>query len=125
MITALILALWLGLPIAGILAAMLVSGWPGWSVTRWWSVAYAGLVTTLSAWVSVYRWFPSPEDALPNGIHLAATALAAGALVTTILSWRRPLPAHGPDLVRTLASITCGLSAVAWVFVILIGSPEG
>jgi len=125
LIYVLFLSLWIGVPVAGLVAAGLVADRPLRSVTRWWSPTYAALVTALSAWITVTNWSPSPEDTLYNGIHLAAVTLAGGALVTSFLL--RRLQPHGRafSLVRDLAAATCFFSAVAWVFVMFAGSVEG
>jgi len=125
LIYVLFLALWIGVPVAGLVAAVLVANRPLRSVSRWWSVTYAALATALSTVWMVTNWSPSPEDTLYNGIHLAAMALAGGALVTSFLLWR--LPPHGRafSLVRDLAAATCFFSALAWVLVVFAGGVEG
>ena len=125
LINVLVTALWIAVPVAGLVAGVLVAYWPLRSVSRWWSLTYAALVTALSAWMTVTNWSPSPEDTLYNGIHLAAVALAGGALVTSFLLWRLPPQGRASGLVRAVATVAYFFSAVAWVFVVLGGGVEG
>ena len=116
-------SLWIGVPVAGLVAGVLVAYWPLWSVSRWWSLTYAALVTALSTWITVTNWFP--HHPLLNGIHVVAVVLAGGALATSLLLWRLPPQGRASGLVRALATVACFFSAVAWVFVLMLGSPKG
>jgi hypothetical protein len=115
-------SLWIGVPVAGLVAGVLVAYWPLWSVSRWWSLTYAALVTALSTWITVTNWSPDNES---NGIRLAAVVLAGGALATSLLLWRLPPHGRASGLVRALATVACFFSAVMWVFVLMLGSPKG
>lgn len=122
LINVLFLALWIGLPVAGLVAAVLVAGWPLRPASRWWSLTYAALVTALSTWITVTNWSPDNES---NGLRLAAVALAAGALATTLLLGRMSPRGHAFGLVRGFASVACALSSVATVLLFLLGSSHG
>lgn len=111
---------WVGVPVAGLVAALLVAGWPLWSVSRWWSVAFAALATTICAVWTASSW--SPGDTLLNSVLISAVALTGGGLTMALLLRQVSPQSHAFGLVRALAAIACALSSVAVVLVALLAS---
>jgi hypothetical protein len=112
------LALYIGLPLTGLVAAALVGFRPLSALSHWWSVMYGAAASTICFWWTVRYWWP--DDGLWNGFHLVAALVAVDALTMSVLLWRLHPQSRAFSLFRVLCALACLLSAVA-VFLVLAG----
>ncbi len=116
------LALYIGLPLSGLVAAALLAFRPLSAVARWWSLAYGAAATTVCVWLAVRYWWP--DDDLWNGLHVVAAVVAADALTMSVLLWRLHPQSRAFGLFRALAALAYLFSAIAVFFAVWGGSGQ-
>ncbi len=115
-------AVFVGLPVSGLLAAALVGAAPGSRLTLWWTLVYGGLATAFTVNALVQYWWP--DDTAWNVFHILAVVLAVDAPVLSVLARRMPEATTGHKVVRALAVLACVLSAVGVFFVAGAGTGQ-
>ena len=110
----------IGLPVAGMVAALLLTVRADSPFTRWWALAFTMLAMATTAMLTARYWWP--DDDVWNGLHILAVALTVDAFALTWVALRMPPSSRGYMLVRGLAALACVISAVAVFFTVGAGS---
>lgn len=112
----------IGLPVAGMIASLLLAARPDSSFTAWWALGYSLCAISAIGLLTARYW--NSDDDLWNGLHVLAIALALEAFALTWVALRMPPGARGYGLVRALAALACVISACAVFFTVGAGSGQ-
>jgi hypothetical protein len=118
--SAIAVLLLIGLPVAGMIAALLLTVRPDSPFTRWWALGFSLCAIAVTGLMTARYWWS--DDALWNGLHVLAIALAAEGFAVTWMALRTPPSAKGYTLFRGLAALACVVSAAAVFFTLGAGS---
>jgi hypothetical protein len=111
-----------GLPVAGMIAAVLLAARPDSAFTAWWALGFSLCAIAVTGLMTARYWWP--DDAVWNGLHVLAVALTAEAFALTWMALRMPPSARGYSIVRGLAALACVISACAVFFTVGAGSGQ-
>jgi hypothetical protein len=112
----------IGLPVAGMIAALLLAARPDSPFTAWWALGYSLCAIAVTGLLTARYWWP--DDGLWNGLHVLAVALAVEGFALTWLALRVSPSSRGYMLVRGLAALACVISALAVFFTVGAGSGQ-
>jgi hypothetical protein len=110
----------IGLPLSGLLAALLLAARPDSPFTRWWALGFSLSAVAVTGLLTARYWWPD-EDRW-NGLHVLAVALAVEGFALTWVALRMPPSSRSYMLIRGLAALACVISACAVFFTVGAGT---
>ena len=112
----------IGLPVAGMIAALLLAARPDSPFTAWWALGYSLCAIAVTGLLTARYWWP--DDDVWNGLHVLAIALVLEAFALTWVALRTKPSARSYSLIRSLAALACVVSACAVFFTVGAGSGQ-
>ena len=110
----------IGLPVAGLLSALLLTARPDSPLTRWWALGYSLCAIAVTGLLTARYWWP--DDDVWNGLHVLAIACTVEGFALTWAALRMSPSSRGYMLIRGLAALACVISAIAVFFTVGAGS---